>query len=179
MSILNEIETVLEKMLLTEVSNEEIIRKFLTNDFPHDKEEAPKYGVRTDTWSPIYGSANLKITRIPLDLEQEVKGWALNNNATPMLYMDNEGGIYFNTQKMSTGTTKIQTTIKGFLETEPEIKDKVREVDSLTINKVIKGEKVDGGVLNKISEEIPEPEPELEPEVSTEENPEIPTEQNK
>lgn len=172
MSLLNEIEDVVESMLLNEVTNEEIIKKFLTNNFAHNKDEAPKYGVRTDTWNPIWGTANLKITRIPLDLEQEVKGWALNNNATPMIYMDNDGGIYFNTEKMSTSTTKIQTIVKGFLETEPELKDKVREVDGKTINKLLKGEKVEQDLLKKIGEELPEPE---ETEIKPEE--EIPSEE--
>ena len=171
MSLLNEIEEIITRKLLTEVSNETIIRNFITNEFPHDKEEANKYGVKTDTWSPIYGTANLKITRVPIDLDQEVTGWSLNNNATPIIFMDNDGGVYFNTQKYSTATTKIQNTIKGFLETESEIKDKVREVDGNTIIKLIKGEKVGSDTMKKLGDEVPEPEE------SDEENEETPNEE--
>jgi len=168
MSILNEIEEAVDKMLLTEVSNEEVIRKFINNEYPHNKEEAPKYGVRTDTWSPIWGTANLKITRVPLDMdkddEPDERGWSLNFNATPMLYKDEDGGIYFNSQKISTSTTKVQTIIKNMIENDPELKEKVREVDRDTIVKLVRGQEVSDDLLKKIGDEEPEPAEEESPE---------------
>ena len=183
MSLLNEIEDVVEKMLLTEISNEEVIRNFVgkredgdMGNFPKNADEAPKFNVRTDTWSPIWGSANLKITRVPLDLEKDERGWSLNFNATPMLYVDKDGGIYFNNEKRSTSTTKIQTTIKNLLQNDQELSDKVREVDRETIVKLERGEEVSEDLLKKIGDEEPEPAEEVPEEETPVEDEELPLE---
>jgi hypothetical protein len=156
MGILNEMEDIVEGMLLNEVSNEQIVNKFITNEFAKSKEEANKYGIKTDSFSPVWGSPSLKLVRVPTDMEELEIGWALNFNAIPIMFRDTNGALYFNKQKYSTSTSKVQTTIRGFLETNPEIKETVREVDGPTINKLVKGQEVDDSLLNKISDEEPE-----------------------
>ena len=159
MSILNEIEAFEDRQLLTEVSNEEVVRKFMNNEFAHNKEEAPKYGVKTDSFSPIWGSASLKITRIPVNVDEPVKGWSLNFNALPILFMDENDALYFNEQKYGmTSISKVQTLIRGVLEGDDKLSERTRKVDGDTMKKLVKGEKVDTGVLDTLADEIPEPE---------------------
>jgi hypothetical protein len=94
-------------------SNEDVIRMFVDNSFPKDK-------------MPVWGTANLKITKYP-------NGWALVNYQTPILYRANgEEGIYFNTQKYSVTTSKIQTYIRRNLTGKP-----VKEVDEAGIRQTI------------------------------------------
>ena len=183
MSILNEIESI----LLTEVTNSQIIENFLKNEFPHNKDEAPKYGVRSDTYSTEWGTSNVKIKRTPTNIDQDEIGWSLTFFGTPILFRDNEGGLYFNTQKkMGTAYTKFRTTIDNLINQDQEAKKNIREVDENTIVKLTIGEKIDDSLLNKLSDEIPEPEPEQEivdepeaeavPEETPEELPEVPEE---
>ena len=119
MSVLNEIDGVLENLqLLNEVSNAQIIDKYISGEFPKSKEEANKYGVKTDSFSPIWGSSSLKITRISTDMEEPEIGWGLYFNAMPIMFRDKEGALYFNTTKTGqTSISKVQSSINGFLDT--------------------------------------------------------------
>ena len=121
MSLLNEIEEAVDKMLLTEVSNEEVIKKFVAKREDGERGDFPKN-------------------------------------------KDEDGGIYFNSQKISTSTTKVQTIIKNMIENDPELKEKVREVDRDTIVKLVRGQEVSDDLLKKIGDEEPEPAEEESPE---------------
>lgn len=112
-------------------SNRDVIHMFVNDSFPKDK-------------MPVWGTANLKITKYP-------NGWALINYQTPILYRANgEDGIYFNTQKYSVTTSKIQTWIGGALSGKP-----VKEVD-------------EAGIYNAIDQSNLAKDPELHPELKQE-----------
>lgn len=74
-------------------TNEEVIRIFLEDSFPKDK-------------MPVWGTSNLKITKV-------TDGWSLVNYATPMLYRDASGEVWFNTDKYSVTTSTIQNKIRN------------------------------------------------------------------
>lgn len=77
-------------------SNSQVIDMFVNDSFPKDK-------------MPTWGTDNLKISKQP-------NGWALVNYSTPLLYRQNGASdVYFNTQKYSPTTSKIQNYIKKAL----------------------------------------------------------------
>jgi len=114
----------IEEAELNETSNMDVIQKFVDDSFPHNKEEAAEQGIQT--WSPVWGSTNLKISK-------QDNGWALINYATPLMFRDDEGKLYFNTDKYSVTTSKVQNQIKGALEGVD-----YEEVDEEEIKNVIK-----------------------------------------
>lgn len=77
-------------------TNEEVIEMYLRDAFPKDK-------------MPVWGTANLKITKKP-------DGWSLINYATPLLYRDAAGEVWFNTSKYSVSTSTIQNKIRRIAE---------------------------------------------------------------
>lgn len=82
-------------------SNEEVIEMFAEDSFPKDKR-------------PIWGTEHLKITKMG-------SGWALVNYATPILYRDSTGKVYFNTQKYSVTTSRIQNMIRQYVAGAEEV----------------------------------------------------------
>jgi hypothetical protein len=84
----------------TAVSNEDVIRMYLSGSFPEDK-------------MPVWGTANLKITK-------RTNGWALINYSTPLLYHEGSPSdpdwlsvpFDFNKDKYSVTTSKIQNQIR-------------------------------------------------------------------
>jgi len=113
-----------EETSLNEVKNQEVIDKFANDNFPHDKEEAAKMGIKR--WMPKWGTANLKISK-------QTNGWALVNYATPIVFRKNTGEVFFNTDKYSPTTSKIQTNIRSSLKGM-----KFKETDEAGIKKEIK-----------------------------------------
>lgn len=105
----------------TSVSNSQVIEMFLSDSFPKDKK-------------PEWGTPNLRITKKP-------NGWALVNYSTPILYRDNSGTVYFNTQKYSVSTSKIQSDIRktiqslGVSVTEVDESGITSAIDSVTSSK--------------------------------------------
>ena len=177
MSILNEIEDVVDKMLLNEVTNSEIIDNFLNDNFIHNKEEAAEKLRNPNTWSPEWGTSNVKIKKM------NENGWALTFFGTPILFRDNDGGVYFNTdKKVGTAYTKFRTTIDNLIDQKPELKDKIRVVNEETMVKVSSGQKVSEDLFSKLDKEIPEPtkeeisSEEEAPEETPEEDEEVPEE---
>jgi hypothetical protein len=178
MGIFNEIDTVLEENteLLLEASNEEVVKKFLYDDYAKTREEFPN----PQKWSKIWGSANVKINVVGGDKDGKgAKGYALTMYATPVLFKDNDGGIYYNKDGKGTTYTKLYGLIDGILKNPPteeehkakweEMKDSVREVDEDAMEKLVGGEKIDEP--EEAPEETPEegegeelPPPEGEPE---------------
>jgi hypothetical protein len=117
-------------------SNEDVIRMFIDNSFPKDK-------------MPVWGTTNLKISKYP-------NGWALVNYQTPILYRDNASDtIYFNTQKYSPTTSKIQTQMRRNFTGQP-----VKETD-------------EAGIVNAIARAKSDITKELNPDVK-----ELPLEKN-
>jgi hypothetical protein len=108
---------------INESSNEEVIDLFINDNFPHDKDEANKMGIKR--WMSVWGSNNLKISK-------QNNGWALVNYNTPILFRDDEGMIYFNTDKYSVTTSKIQNQIRKSLSGK-----EFKEVDEKTIREKI------------------------------------------
>jgi len=76
--------------------NEEVVRMFLEDSFPKDK-------------NPVWGTENLKITK-------KDSGWALVNYDTPLAYRDAEGNVFYNEDKYSVSTSSIQNKILGIAE---------------------------------------------------------------
>ena len=91
---------------LNGTSNLDVIEKFVADDFYHDAEEAKAAGIAN--WSAIWGSNNLKISK-------QKNGWALINYDTPILFRDDDAQMYFNSQKYSLTTSKIQKMVKDLL----------------------------------------------------------------
>jgi predicted nucleic acid-binding Zn-ribbon protein len=114
----------IEEEQINESSNEEVIDLFVNDNFPHDKDEASKMGIKR--WMSVWGSENLKISK-------QNNGWALVNYNTPILFRDSEGKIYFNTDKYSVTTSKIQNQIRKSLSGK-----EFKEVDEKTIREKIK-----------------------------------------
>lgn len=100
MSKLSEIKNILTKVALR---NEDVIRMFLTDDFPHSSEEGKERGIKR--WQPSYGTPNLQ-------LRQEGGNWTLTNYSTPLLVRDSSGQVWFNEQKYSVTTSTIQNKVK-------------------------------------------------------------------
>ena len=96
---------------LTEASNPEVIGMFISDSFPKDKK-------------PTWGTDNLKITKMD-------NGWALVNYSTPILFRNSDGDMFFNSQKYSVTTSKIQSAIKSKLEGD------FKEVDEKGIKEAI------------------------------------------
>jgi len=84
-----------EAMNKIAATNEQVIELFINDSFPKDK---------MTSW----GTPNLKITK-------QSNGWALVNYSTPLLYRDADGMVYFNTQKYSVSTSRIQNLIRSIL----------------------------------------------------------------
>ncbi len=83
-------------LYVKEASNYDVVKMFVDNSFPKDK-------------LPVWGTQNLKITKTS-------NGWSLVNYATPLLYRKNgENKIYYNADKYSVSTSKIQTGIRSVL----------------------------------------------------------------
>jgi len=82
-------------MKVEAASNEQVIEMFAHDSFPKDKR---------DRW----GTEHLTIQKYP-------GGWALVNYATPIVFRSNTGETFFNTQKYSVTTSKIQTQIRRYL----------------------------------------------------------------
>ena len=70
--------------------------KILNYSFPKDK-------------MPEWGTNNLKI-------KKEEGGWSLVNYLTPILFRNDEGQVFFNTQKYSMSTTTIQNSMRRTME---------------------------------------------------------------
>ncbi len=85
-----------DKQLTEMATNLDVIEMFVMNTFPKNKK-------------PIWGTKNLKITK-------EDIGWSLINYNTPLLFRDDSGALYFNTQKYSVSTSTIQNQIKRTLD---------------------------------------------------------------
>ena len=86
-------------LYVKEASNYDVIKMFIDNSFPKNK-------------LPVWGTQNLKITKT-------LNGWSLVNYATPLLYRKNgENKIYYNADKYSVSTSKIQNDIKSALVNE-------------------------------------------------------------
>lgn len=113
-----------EETSLNEVKNQKVIDMFVDDNFPHDKEEAADMGIKR--WMPQWGTPNLKISK-------QTNGWALINYATPILFRKNTGEVFFNTDKYSPTTSKIQNKIRNTLKGT-----KFKETDEAGIKKEIK-----------------------------------------
>lgn len=113
-----------EESELTETSNMDVVSSFIADNFAHNEEEAQEMGL--PRFSTVWGSTNLKISK-------QDNGWALINYDTPIMFRDNDGNLYFNTDEYSTTTSKIQNMVKD------ELGDtKYEEVDEEGIMNVIK-----------------------------------------
>lgn len=115
-----------EETSLNEVKNLDVIKMFINDNFPHDKEEAADMGIKK--WKPEWGTPNLKISK-------QSNGWALVNYSTPILFRKNTGEVLFNTTKYSVTTSKIQTNIRDALK---HANVKFKETDEAGIKKEIK-----------------------------------------
>lgn len=91
---------------MNEATNDDVIDLFINDNFPHDEEEAKKMGI--GRWMSVWGAPNLKITK-------EDNGWSLVNYDTPILFRDNDGKLYFNSDKYTVTTSKIQNQIRRAL----------------------------------------------------------------
>lgn len=87
--------------VLNETKNEDVIRMFANDSFPKDKKQS-------------WGTKNLKIRK-------EMNGWSLVNYATPIVFRNNEGEVFFNIDKYSQTTTVIQNKIKSMLSDYTEV----------------------------------------------------------
>jgi len=83
------------KPLIAEATNNQVIDLFVNDSFPKDKR-------------PVWGTKHLK-------LRKETNGWSLVNYATPILFRDKNGKVYFNTQSYSKTTTTLQNYMKRAL----------------------------------------------------------------
>lgn len=94
---------------LNEATNAQVINSFLNKKYKDGS-----------------GAGNLKHFK-------HSNGWSLTNYSTPLLFVDDKGNIYFNTEKFSVSTTKIQNNIRQMLAGE-----KFKEVDTKKIEAMIK-----------------------------------------
>jgi len=114
----------LEETSLNEAKNSDVIEMFVDDKFPHDKEEAADMNIKK--WKPQWGTKNLMISK-------RTNGWALVNYNTPILFRKNTGEVFFNADKYSVSTSKIQSQIKRALKGT-----KFKESDEAGIKKEIK-----------------------------------------
>lgn len=103
----NELQNIKSKLETVAIRNEDIIKMFLTDDFPHNKEEGAQRGIKR--WQPQYGTQNLY-------LGQRGGNWCLINYNTPILVRDKSGQVHFNQNKYSMTTSTIQNKIKKMAE---------------------------------------------------------------
>lgn len=92
-------------------TNAQVIDMFVNDSFPKDKK-------------PVWGTENLRITK-------EDNGWSLVNYYTPIMYRANDGTMYFNTDKYSVTTSKIQNYIRA------QVGGSAQEVDEAGIRAAI------------------------------------------
>ena len=96
----NEFINKITETTLLEKTNDDVIKMFINNSFPKDK-------------LPNWGTENLTINKEP-------NGWSLINYSTPILYRKNkDGSLYFNIDKYSVSTSKIQNSIRAGLSYMP------------------------------------------------------------
>ncbi len=100
-----------KELYLTEVKNEDVIDMFIRDSFSKEK-------------PVVRGTPNLKITKMPKDT------WALVNFSTPILYRNKKNKIFFNTEKFSATTSKIQSMIRKGLKNERGVIKPTTEVDT-------------------------------------------------
>ena len=112
--------------------NDEVINLFVSDSFPKDK--------RQD-----WGTPNLRIVK-------QTNGWALINYATPIMYRNDAGELYFNTQKYSQTTSKIQNQIRQ------AVGGSATEVDEGGITQAI-SEASSAGSAEENVEKVAQPEP--------------------
>lgn len=82
-----------DRIRIEATSNGQVIDMFINDSFPKDK-------------LAEWGTANLRISK-------QENGWALINYSTPIMYRDNKNGeTYFNVDRYSATTSKIQNYIR-------------------------------------------------------------------
>lgn len=89
------------KRTLNEKRNSDVVEMFMTDSFPKNKRQK-------------WGTANKMI-------EKMGNGWALVNYSTPIVYRSNDGTIYFNTDKYSKTTSKMQNEIRSHLDSYMDV----------------------------------------------------------
>ena len=107
--------------------NDEVIEAFFRGDFPHTSEEYDVSTMRNEKW----GTRNLTI-------QPSGYGWALVNYWTPIVYRDSNGAFWFNTDRYSVTTSKIQNQIRREASYQGI---NMREVNEDRIRKAIEAER--------------------------------------
>lgn len=98
------------RSIINETTNQDVIKMFVTDEFPHSPEEMSKYGFgSTSRWKSEWGTQNLKLTQAP-------NGWVLLNYSTPLMFRDESGKVYVDMSRHSNSTSNVQSYIRGELE---------------------------------------------------------------